>query len=82
MSRYTLADRLIGYRSAPPRWGRISSVPNPQLTNCTECHQARAPELPDAHGVCTRSRLPVILMPPNPCPLDAWMDLRPGWWGR
>ena len=56
-------------------------MPNPQLTNCTECHQARAPELPDAHGVCTRCRLPVILMPPNPCPLDAWMDLRPGWWG-
>ena len=28
-----------------------------------------------------RCRLPVILMPPNPCTLDAWMDLRPGWWG-
>lgn len=56
-------------------------MPNPQLTNCTECHQARAPELLDEHGVCTRCRVPVILMPPNPCTLDAWMDLRPGWWG-
>ena len=42
----------------------------------------RAPELLDEHGVCTRCRVPVILMPPNPCTLDAWMDLRPGWWGR
>jgi len=57
-------------------------VPNPQLTNCTECHQARAPELLDKHGVCTRRcRLPVFLMPPNPCTLDARMDLRPRWWG-
>ena len=46
-------------------------MPNPQLTNCTECHQARAPELLDEHGVCTRCRLPVILIPPNPCTLDA-----------
>ena len=57
-------------------------MPNPQLTNHrTECHQARAPELLYEHGVCTRCRVPVILMPPNPCTLDAWMDLRPGWWG-
>jgi hypothetical protein len=57
-------------------------VPNPQLTNCTECHQARAPELLDEHGVCVRCRLPVILMPPNPCTLDAVHTLRPGRWGR
>ena len=80
MSRYTLADRLIGYRSATPL-AYHSSVPNPQLTNRTECHQARAPELLDEHGVCTRCRVPVILMRPNPCTLNAWMDLRPGWWG-
>ena len=55
---------------------------NPQLTNRTECHQARAPKLLDEHGVFTRCRLPVILMPPNPCTLDAWMVLRPGWWGE
>ena len=53
-------------------------MPNPQLTNCTECHQARAPELLDEHGVCTRCRLPVILMPPNPCTLDAVTTCGPG----
>ena len=55
-------------------------MPNPQLTNCTECHQARAPELLDEHGVRTRCRLPVILIPPNPCTLDAVHTLRPGRW--
>jgi hypothetical protein len=79
MSRYTLADRLIGYRSAIPL-AYNGSVLNPQLTNCTECHQARAPELLDEHGVYSL-RMPVILMPPHPCTLDAWMGLRPGWWG-
>ena len=49
MSRYTLANRLIGYRSAiPPAYDLFGA--NPRLTNCTECHQARATELLDERG--------------------------------
>ena len=58
----------------------ICSVLNPQLTNCTECHQARAPELLDERGVCTRCRLPGILMLSNPCTLGVVHTLRPGRW--
>jgi hypothetical protein len=49
MSRYMLADRLIGYRSATPlAYNQFGA--KPAATNCTECHQTRAPELLDEHG--------------------------------
>ena len=79
MSRYTLADRLIGYRSATPLAYDLFGA-KPAADQLHRMPPGPRPRAVDERGVCTRCRLPGILMLSNPCTLGVVHTLRPGRW--